>query len=78
MSASDPGTTVRRGGLRRWLHPWNLIFFAVLAFALVRLGPHLGAVVGIGSGGDLTPSFRYQTLAATRSRATDCAARWCL
>jgi thiol-disulfide isomerase/thioredoxin len=49
--------------LRRWLSPWNLVFLAVLAFVLVRLGPHLGAVVGIRSGEDLTPAYRYVTLA---------------
>jgi len=54
--------TPSRGALRRWLHPWNLIFLAVLAFVLVRLGPHLGAVVGIRSGEDLVPAFRYTTL----------------
>jgi cytochrome c biogenesis protein CcmG/thiol:disulfide interchange protein DsbE len=55
--------TPARARLRRWLHPWNLLFLAVLAFAIVRLGPHLGAVVGIRSGEDLVPVFSYETLA---------------
>jgi len=56
-------TTPFRGRLRRWLHPWNLVFLAVLAFVLVRLGPHLGAVVGLRSGEDIAPDFAYETLA---------------
>ena len=63
MSASEPAATAPDGRVRRWLSPWNLVFLAVLAFALVRLGPHIGAVVGIRSGEDLRPAFRYGTLA---------------
>jgi cytochrome c biogenesis protein CcmG, thiol:disulfide interchange protein DsbE len=63
VTASDPSVTAWRARLRRWLRPWNLVFLALLAFVLVRLGPHLGAVVGIRSGEDLTPTFRYATLA---------------
>ncbi len=53
----------KAGRLRRWLSPWNLLFLGILAFALARLGPHFGAVVGIGSGEGLEPTFAYETLA---------------
>jgi thiol-disulfide isomerase/thioredoxin len=41
---------------------WTVLLVAVGAFALVRLAPHLGAVVGIESGGAVTPSYQYPTL----------------
>lgn len=52
-----------RPGLRRWLHPWNILLLGVAAFAVVRLGPHLGAVLGIRSGEGFVPEFQYATLA---------------
>ena len=63
--------TPTHSGLRRWLHPWNLVFLAVLAFVLVRLGPHLGAVVGIRSGENFAPTFRYETLAGDTISSDD-------
>jgi cytochrome c biogenesis protein CcmG/thiol:disulfide interchange protein DsbE len=53
----------RPDGWRRWLNPWTLILVGVWIFVLVRLGPHIGAIVGITSGEDLVPTFRYETLA---------------
>ncbi|MDH4349877.1 MAG: TlpA family protein disulfide reductase [Gemmatimonadota bacterium] len=60
----------RPEGWRRWLNPWTLILLGVWIFVLVRLGPHLGAVVGIRSGEDLVPSFRYATLAGDTVSST--------
>ena len=51
-----------RAGWRRWASPWNLLTLAALAWAAPRLLPHLGAVVGLGSGGALRPAFRVALL----------------
>jgi thiol-disulfide isomerase/thioredoxin len=48
---------------RRWLTPWTVVWVVVWGFVLIRLGPHLAAVVGLDTGGDRTPAFRYPTLA---------------
>jgi thiol-disulfide isomerase/thioredoxin len=57
-------TGVKRIGprVRRWLHPLNLVFLGLLVFVVVRIAPHLGAVVGIESGGDIVPAYRYELL----------------
>lgn len=38
------------------------MLLGVGVFVLVRLGPHLGALVGIRSGPDRIPRYRYETL----------------
>ena len=48
-----------RSGSRRWLSPWNLLWLGLWAFILVRLGPHLAAVVGVETGEPLRPEFSY-------------------
>jgi cytochrome c biogenesis protein CcmG, thiol:disulfide interchange protein DsbE len=48
---------------RRWLSPWNVLTIALVAWALPRLLPHVGAVAGIRSGGSTSPDFRVVTLA---------------
>ncbi len=46
---------------RRWLTLGNVFTVALLLFAAPRLLPHLGAVVGVGSG-DGAPRFDVRTL----------------
>ena len=58
----DPSSPGRPIGYRRWLRPWNIVLAAVWIFVLVRLAPHLGAVVGLRSGGDIVPTFSATTL----------------
>lgn len=41
---------------------WSLLWAALWIFILVRLAPHLAAVVGIETGEPLTPEFTYTTL----------------
>lgn len=50
------------GGWRRWLSPWNIATIAILLWLSPRLLPHLGAVVGVGSGGRITPAYQVTTL----------------
>jgi cytochrome c biogenesis protein CcmG, thiol:disulfide interchange protein DsbE len=52
--------------LRRHLTLGNLVVVAVLVWAAPRLLPHLGAVVGVRSGADLTPAYSYATLDGAR------------
>ncbi|HSA54958.1 MAG TPA: TlpA disulfide reductase family protein [Gemmatimonadaceae bacterium] len=47
---------------RRWPRPWTIVFAAVWVFVLVRLAPHLGAIVGIRSGNDIAPFYSATTL----------------
>lgn len=47
---------------KRWLSPWNLITVALIIWAAPRLLPHLGALVGVDSGGRVEPSYRVVTL----------------
>lgn len=51
--------------LRRLLTPWNILTVVILVWAAPRLLPHLGAVVGIGSGPQTTPNYRYVALDGT-------------
>jgi thiol-disulfide isomerase/thioredoxin len=52
----------RARGWRRYLTVWNVITVVILLWAAPRLLPHLGAVVGIGSGPQTTPVYRYVSL----------------
>lgn len=47
---------------RSLFSPWNLVTVAILIWAAPRLLPHLGALVGIRSGGAITPSWSAVTL----------------
>ncbi|HEX6316116.1 MAG TPA: TlpA disulfide reductase family protein, partial [Gemmatimonadaceae bacterium] len=47
---------------RRHLTLWNLILLVVLIWAGPRLLPHLGALVGVRSGPELSPQFAYTSL----------------
>jgi thiol-disulfide isomerase/thioredoxin len=49
-------------GLRRRITIWNVLFAALGIFVLVRLAPHLGAIVGVRSGQDIVPDFSVTTL----------------
>jgi cytochrome c biogenesis protein CcmG/thiol:disulfide interchange protein DsbE len=51
-----------RRSWRAWLSPWNLLTAVILVWAAPRLLPHVGAVVGIRSGPDDTPAFRFTAL----------------
>ena len=42
---------------RRWLTPLNVVTLLVFIWAAPRLLPHVGAVVGIGSGGSAGAPF---------------------
>lgn len=48
--------------LRKRLTIWNVLFAGLAIFVLVRLGPHLGAIVGVRSGQDIAPDFTVTTL----------------
>lgn len=41
---------------------WTLLFAGLWIFILVRLAPHLGAIVGVRSGGEVAPTFAVTTL----------------
>lgn len=49
-------------GLRRRITIWNVLFAALGIFVLVRLVPHLGAIIGVRSGQDTAPDFSVTTL----------------
>ena len=49
-------------GLRKRMTIWNAVFTALVIFVLVRLGPHLGAIVGVRSGQDIVPDYSVTTL----------------
>lgn len=55
-----------RGRWRRlgaWLRrPWNLVFVALWLFVGVKLAPHLGAIVGVESGGAIVPHYAVTAL----------------
>ena len=48
--------------LRKRLTIWNVLFAALSIFVLVRLAPHLGAIIGVRSGDDIAPAFSVTTL----------------
>ena len=52
----------RGSRIRRLFSVWNLILAAVLVFVVIRLAPHLGALVGIRSGPELAPEYTVTTL----------------
>jgi len=56
------GDSSRWHRLRKHLTVWNAVTVLVLVWAAPRLLPHLGAVVGIGSGPNTTPAYRYVSL----------------
>jgi thiol-disulfide isomerase/thioredoxin len=47
---------------KRWLSPWNLFTIAVIVWAGPRLLPHLGALVGVDSGGEARPEYSVVAL----------------
>lgn len=47
---------------RRLLNPWNVVTLLILVWVAPRLLPHVGAVVGIDSGGSLVPTYSVVTL----------------
>lgn len=60
------GMTIRSGRWKRWLSPWNLLTVAALVWAAPRLLPHLGAVLGVDSGGRAEPTYDVATLDGDR------------
>jgi cytochrome c biogenesis protein CcmG, thiol:disulfide interchange protein DsbE len=48
--------------IRRHLTLGNFFLVALLVWSAPRLLPHLGALIGVGSGPDLTPEYRYTSL----------------
>lgn len=51
---------------RRILNPWNVVTLLILVWAAPRLLPHVGAVLGIESGGNRTPVYEVLTLDGER------------
>lgn len=49
-------------GLRKRITIWNALFTVLGIFVLVRLAPHLGAIIGVRSGQDIVPEFSVTTL----------------
>jgi cytochrome c biogenesis protein CcmG/thiol:disulfide interchange protein DsbE len=47
---------------RKHLTIWNLLMVLLLIWAAPRLLPHLGALIGIRSGGSITPAWSVMTL----------------
>lgn len=72
MSATEvpvppPGRPSLRARLRRRGWHWSdLIWLAALAYAAPTLLPHLGALVGVRSGGGATPAYSYVSLTGER------------
>jgi cytochrome c biogenesis protein CcmG, thiol:disulfide interchange protein DsbE len=58
---SPPPAPARRGW-RRFLTVPGLLLAAVWVWLLIRLGPHLGAVVGIDTGDGTRPAYAYPDL----------------
>ncbi len=54
--------TTQYVGWRRWLSPWNIAMVVLLIWLAPRLLPHLGALVGVESGGKIAPSYKVTTL----------------
>lgn len=48
--------------LRKRITIWNALFVALGIFVLVRLAPHLGAIIGVRSGQDIVPDFSVTSL----------------
>jgi thiol-disulfide isomerase/thioredoxin len=48
--------------MRKRLTIWNVLLAALGVFVLVRLAPHLGAIIGVRSGQDIAPDFSVTTL----------------
>ncbi len=46
----------------KYVTVWNIITVAILIWAAPRLLPHVGALVGIGSGPDVVPTYSYASL----------------
>jgi cytochrome c biogenesis protein CcmG, thiol:disulfide interchange protein DsbE len=62
-SPDTPDASASRArGWRRYLTVWNVITVVILLWAAPRLLPHLGAVVGVGSGPQTTPVYHYISL----------------
>jgi thiol-disulfide isomerase/thioredoxin len=57
------------GRWRRLLTPWNVVTLAVAVWAAPRLLPHLGAVVGVETGGRAAPRYDVTTLDGERLTA---------
>lgn len=66
---------------------WNALFAALMIFVLVRLAPHLGAIIGVRSGEDIAPTFSVTTLDGTTVASSELRgkvvlvnfwATWCL
>ena len=51
---------------RRYLTLWNVVMLALVIWAAPRLLPHLGALVGVRSGGSRTPAFDVTSLDGER------------
>jgi cytochrome c biogenesis protein CcmG/thiol:disulfide interchange protein DsbE len=49
-------------GLRKRITIWSALFAAIWIFVLVRLAPHLGAIIGVRSAEDIAPTFSITTL----------------
>lgn len=47
---------------KRWITPWNLLTAVIVIWAAPRLLPHLGAVIGVESGGRTQPIYDVATL----------------
>jgi len=51
--------------LRRLLSPWNILTLVLAIWALPRLLPHVGAVVGVGARNPVAPEWSARTLDGT-------------
>lgn len=74
-------------GLRKRMTIWSVLLAALWIFILVKLAPHLGAIVGVRSGGDIAPAFSVTTLDGAELSSSDLRgkvvlvnfwATWCL
>lgn len=62
LEPSEAKQAGRWARLRRHLTLWNLVTLLVLVWAAPRLLPHFGALIGVGSGPNTTPAYRYVSL----------------
>jgi thiol-disulfide isomerase/thioredoxin len=56
--------TKRRAQLA-WKWTWRVLVVALWIFVLIRLAPHLGAILGVRSGEDIVPEYAITTLDGT-------------
>jgi len=61
--ASTSASSPKAHPIMRWA--WRLLFVVLWGFILIRLAPHVGAVLGIETRDDVSPEYTFTTLDGT-------------